>query len=183
MNKEDAKKQIAERLELASRLDDPLTGNQKAALVRSLQATVDAIEVEHKPVVLPQKVGEYVEDVKNDALGDLHMFLDIDWDIHGAAEASEYRKRERLNAALNMIDAYRYGWTPEREKRFLLPMTVASDGTVTLYAFLDIDSDWNANWTDDDKAAVYNQYTVTQACIDSAPAWVKAIKPVEVRHD
>ena len=58
MNKEEAKKQIAGRLELASRLDDPLTGNQKVALVRNLQATVDAIEVEHKPVVLPQKVGK-----------------------------------------------------------------------------------------------------------------------------
>lgn len=173
MNKEEVRGQLVKYLS-----DRNLESTDK--FTRELLAIFDQIELKHSPVVLPQKVGEYVEDVKNDALGDLHMFLDIDWDIRGATEASEYRKRERLNAALNMIDAYRYGWTPERKKQFLLPMTVASDGTVTLYAHLDIDSDWDADWACNYKDAVHNDFTVTQSDIDSAPAWVKAIKPVPV---
>jgi hypothetical protein len=87
------------------------------------------------------------------------------------------------NHQLLFAKGYLNGWTPEPEKQFVLPMTVASDGEVTLYAHIDSDGDWDADWACNYKDAVHNDFTVTQSDIDSAPAWVKAIKPMEVHND
>lgn len=195
MNKEDAKKYIAGRLELASRLDDPLTGNQKVALVRNLQAAVDAIEVEHKPVVLPQKVGEQwtklvycsYQSVENDWSG-----VNYALNYMSAIGSSSLEYHDLVHWWINtkdsytqLVDAARYGWKPKPEKHFVLPMVKAKSSN--LYAFKDRDADpdenWDVDWDTKNINSLGNYFLVTQSDIDSAPAWVKAIKPVEVRHD
>jgi hypothetical protein len=73
-----------------------------------------------------------------------------------------------------------YGWTPE--KQFVLPMEETGDDLTNLYAVKDTQGDWDVRPANDDNGAVLNHYTVGQSDIDSAPAWVKAIKPVEVEE-
>jgi hypothetical protein len=176
MNKEEAKKYIAGRLELASRLDDPLTGNQKVALVRNLLATVDAIEIEHKPEVLPQYVGEWVDRCFLSMA--LSQLLDANY-MPLAVKSWVYETRF-LNQ-LTLMRACLYGWTPE--KQFVLPMEETGDDLTNLYAVKGTQGDWDVRPANDDKGAVLNHYTVGQSDIDSAPAWVKAIKPVEAHYD
>ncbi|WP_056952281.1 hypothetical protein [Lacticaseibacillus nasuensis] len=69
----------------------------------------------------------------------------------------------------------------EKPKRFVLPMegTELPDGTVA-YAVLDQTGAWTVKGYAEEQSAITFGSTVTQANIDSAPDWVKAITPVEV---
>jgi hypothetical protein len=195
MNKEDAKKQIAERLELASKIDDPLAGGQKSAFGDNLLAIVDAIEVEHKPVFLPQKVGKQwtklvshywssqsADDIwsgTNYALGRLRALGELDRDY---GELVNWWANTK-DSYTQLVDAARYGWVSEPETLFVLPLDGTGDDLMSLYAIKDTQGDWDMRPANDDRCAVLNHYTVGQSDIDSAPAWVKAIKPVEARYD
>ncbi|MCI1985299.1 MAG: hypothetical protein LKJ69_01625 [Lactobacillus sp.] len=69
------------------------------------------------------------------------------------------------------------------EKRYVLPMEGTDDdeGEYFYYAYK-----YNGRWLVDETEAdpSYTKPTVTQAEIDAAPDWVKAITPVEVTdHD
>lgn len=87
-----------------------------------------------------------------------------------------------------LMRAYVNGWTIEKPKRYVLPMP---DGTSDeLYqgkylAILDTGGFWHGSEHRHDitKQAELEYFLVTQADIDAAPAWVKAIKPVEVTDD
>lgn len=85
-----------------------------------------------------------------------------------------------------IMEAFANGWTVEKPKRYVLPMpgtdyhNYQMHGKAQYYAVKE-----TGNWRPDGIAlstddAVKNGYTVTQSDIDAAPAWVKAIKPVEV---
>ncbi|KRO15300.1 hypothetical protein [Lacticaseibacillus saniviri] len=84
-----------------------------------------------------------------------------------------------------LMHAYVLGWEVGEPKRYVLPMegTELPDGTVA-YAVLDHTGAWTVKGYAEEQSAITFGSTVTQANIDSAPAWVKAIKPVEVaEHD
>lgn len=77
------------------------------------------------------------------------------------------------------------GYTVEKEKKYLLPM----DGTLEendgynnyqIYAYC-----YKGRWLTDECETdpAYKHFTVTQKELDTAPAWVKAITPVEVTDD
>lgn len=84
-----------------------------------------------------------------------------------------------------LINAYVNGYTVEKEKKYLLPM----DGTLEegddndnfqLYAYC-----YKGRWLVDEVETdpSYKHQTVTQKELETAPAWVKAIKPLEVDDD
>ena len=197
MNKEDAKKQIAERLELASKIDDPLAGGQKSAFGDNLLAIVDAIEVEHKPVFLPQKVGKQWTKLvshywSSQSADDIWSGVNYALNYMSAIGSSSLEYYDLVHWWINtkdsytqLVDAARYGWKPKPEKHFVLPMV--KEKSSNLYAFKDRDADpdenWDVDWDTKNINSLGNYFLVTQSDIDSAPAWVKAIKPVEVRHD
>ena len=83
-----------------------------------------------------------------------------------------------------LMRAYVNGYTVAKEKKYLLPM----DGTLEenddynnyqIYAYC-----YKGRWLTDECETdpAYKHFTVTQKELDTAPAWVKAIKPVEVIH-
>ncbi|WPP08534.1 DUF1642 domain-containing protein [Pediococcus inopinatus] len=77
--------------------------------------------------------------------------------------------------------AWIYSYEIEPEDKFILPMegTHGADST-TMYA-IKIGGYWTANkYYDDMRAALP---TVTKSQIDTAPDWVKAIKPVKVSDE
>ena len=82
-----------------------------------------------------------------------------------------------------LMRAYVNGWTVEKHKQFVLPMegTKLADGTIA-YATLD-PGVWMIKAYSEKQSAVAFHGTVTQADIDAAPDWVKAIKAVEVTDD
>lgn len=81
-----------------------------------------------------------------------------------------------------LMRAYVNGWTVEKPKRYVLPMegTKLADGTIA-YATLDHTGVWTIKGYAEKQSAVAFHDTVTQSDLDTAPAWVKAIKPVEVK--
>lgn len=84
-----------------------------------------------------------------------------------------------------LMNAYVNGYTVAKEKKYLLPM----DGTLEegddndnfqLYAYC-YKGRWLADEVETDPS--YKHQTVTQKELETAPAWVKAIKPLEVDDD
>ena len=70
------------------------------------------------------------------------------------------------------------------EKRYVLPMDGTSDGELIGYAYRTLDGFWSIDFYESNQEAADESFSVIQADIDAAPAWVKAIKPVEVTdHD
>lgn len=87
--------------------------------------------------------------------------------------------------AWDMIEAYVNGYTVAKEKKYLMPM----DGTLEendgynnyqLYAYC-----YKGRWLTDECETdpSYLHFIVTQKELETAPAWVKAINPVEVTDD
>lgn len=83
-----------------------------------------------------------------------------------------------------LMCAYVNGWNVEKLKRYVLPMegTKLADGTIA-YATLNHTGVWTIKGYSKKQSAVAFHNTITQAEIDAAPDWVKAIKPVEVTDD
>lgn len=86
---------------------------------------------------------------------------------------------------LRLMCALINGYTVAKEKKYLLPM----DGTLEenddndnfqLYAYCH-KGRWLTDECETDPS--YMHFTVTQKELETAPAWVKAIKPVEVTDD
>lgn len=88
--------------------------------------------------------------------------------------------------AERLLRAYVNGWTVEKPKRYVLPMegTVggAYDDSMICCAIMENDH-WEFAYAANPADAGDRGFTVTQADIDLAPDWVKAITPVEVTDD
>ena len=121
---------------------------------------------EPKKVVLSEKQAEIVEDA------------------HNAKRPASYIILKSNDEEL-LMNAYVNGFTVAKEKKYLLPM----DGTLEegddndnfqLYAYC-----YKGRWLVDEVETdpSYKHQTVTQKELETAPAWVKAIKPLEVDDD
>ncbi|WP_123021807.1 DUF1642 domain-containing protein [Lacticaseibacillus paracasei] len=130
---------------------------------------------EPKKVVLTKEQAEIVEGARDKTYPATYISNNSD---------SEASGEEKL-----LMNAYVNGWTVEKPKRYVLPMpgtdyhNYQMHGNAQYYAVKGTGSwrpDAIALGTDD---AVKHGYTVTQSDIDAAPAWVKAIKPLEVNDD
>lgn len=114
--------------------------------------------------------------------------------LHGDLAHCAYYYIDNLNNQHDMsiediFHALDIGWTVKQPKRYVLPM----DGTDYHSGTMHGNAQYYAvkgtgNWRPDAIAlgtddAVKHGYTVTQSDIDAAPAWVKAIKPLEVTDD
>lgn len=86
------------------------------------------------------------------------------------ANGTSYEELRLMRALVN-------GYTVAKEKRYLLPMEVF--GEHLGYAYIE-DGIWYTNTAPTQTYAVKHGYTVTKDEYDSAPNWVKALKPVEV---
>lgn len=79
-----------------------------------------------------------------------------------------------------LIEAYVNGYTVAKKKRYLLPME--GFGEHQGYSYME-DGIWYINTAPTQDYAVKHGYTVTKDEYDSAPNWVKVLKPVEVTDD
>lgn len=79
-----------------------------------------------------------------------------------------------------LMRAYVIGWTVEKSKHYVLPMD--GMGGNLGYSYIEDGVLW-INTAPTRQYAVEHGYTVTQADIDAAPDWVRALKPVEVTDD
>lgn len=79
-----------------------------------------------------------------------------------------------------LIQALANGYTVAKKKRYLLPME--GFGEHQGYSYME-DGIWYINTAPTQDYAVKHGYTVTKDEYDSAPNWVKILKPVEVTDD
>jgi hypothetical protein len=179
MSKEEAKKEF-------DRWFNPDGLPNRNLVVYEVSKLIDAIEPEHKPVELPDEVGKWIDHCKHDLIS-ISDALNHSAPVHGAfGNEMPVKVIEWLydgNHQLLFAKGYLNGWTPEPEKHFVLPMV--KEKSSNLYAFkdryADPDENWDVDWDTKNINSLGNYFLVTQSDIDSAPAWVKAIKPVEVR--
>jgi hypothetical protein len=153
--------------------DHPITPSKEQAeqVADNKDGHVVTLIEEPEKVVLTKEQAEIVEDARD-----------------GHHPASGLRFSGKDDEEL-LMRAYVNGWTVEKPKRYVLPMTGTDyhnyqmHGNAQYYA-VKRTGNWRpgaiALGTDD---AVKHGYTVTQSDIDAAPAWVKAIKPLEVNDD
>lgn len=85
------------------------------------------------------------------------------------------------------MEAYVNGYTVAKEKRYVLPIPGTDHynnlmhENIQYYAVKGSGGNWRADLIALDTGdAVKNGYTVNQSDIDTAPAWVKSITPIEV---
>ena len=121
---------------------------------------------EPKKVVLTKEQAKIVDDAHSDGMPAGYIF-------------------SKSNDEELLMNAYVNGYTVAKEKKYLLPM----DGTLEenddndnfqLYAYC-YKGRWLADEVETDPS--YQHHTVTQKELETAPAWVKAIKPLEVTDD
>lgn len=128
---------------------------------------VELIEAPAK-VVVSEEEAEMLERAKN------KLFQEAGVIYHYVKDHGGWQLGNDLGDRL--MRAYVNGWTVEKPKRFVLPM---EETKKPLYAWKK-----NGHW---DVAVFYGEYisddpiVVTQSDLDAAPAWVKAIAPVEVK--
>ena len=88
-----------------------------------------------------------------------------------------------------LMRAYVNGWTVEKPKRYVLPMPYGADDDDpddSPYAAVNREYYAGPAWYQGPCVSfkeAREHYSVTQVEIDAAPAWVKAITPVEVTDD
>jgi hypothetical protein len=153
------------RFELASR---PLTSSNDLACRAAFKyhGHVVTFIQEPKKVVLSKEQAEIVDAAHNSKRPASYIIL-------------------KSNDEELLMNAYVNGFTVAKEKKYLLPM----DGTLEenddndnfqLYAYC-YKGRWLADEVETDPS--YQHHTVTQKELETAPAWVKAIKPLEVTDD
>jgi hypothetical protein len=131
------------------------------------------------PIVVSETEAEMLKRAKSEhfwATNVIQNYIDMHMDGMSNDEKQQFEDR--------LMRAYVIGWEVEKPKRYVLPMegTELPDGTVA-YAVLDHTGAWTVKGYAEEQSAITFGSTVTQANIDSAPAWVKAITPVEVTED
>lgn len=90
-------------------------------------------------------------------------------------KADDIKHEEEL-----LMNAYVNGYTVAKKKRYLLPME--GFGEHQGYSYME-DGIWYINTAPTQDYADKHGYTVTKDEYDSAPNWVKVLKPVEVTDD
>lgn len=180
MSKEEARSVLNEFL---SRNHLELVTNVKAYVLK----IVESIEPEHKKVVLPKEVGEQWDKLVASQTTDDQGVTTTDY---GLTKLVRYnldgdRFRELVewwdhtsNSCETLINAAKYGWVPEPEKLYLLPMAGTQGAEARLYACKGLA--WIVRAATSDSKAVAMGTTVTQADLEGAPAWVQAIEKKEV---
>lgn len=126
----------------------------------------------------------------------LKLAKDRGWRVAGAIHrymSSVTRVSEPFDIGSKLEDrlmrAYVNGWTVEKPKRYVLPMPYGADDDDpddTPYAAVNREYHAGPAWYQGPCVSfkkAQEQYSVTQADIDAAPDWVKAIKPVEVQDE
>lgn len=152
--------------------DFPTTPNKKQAELAAKDhgGHVVTFVEEPKKVVLTKEQAEIVEKARVSDIPATYI----------SASTDEYNGEED-----RLMNAYVNGYTVAKEKKYLLPM----DGTLEegddndnfqLYAYC-----YKGRWLVDEVETdpSYKHQTVTQKELETAPAWVKAIKPLEVDDD
>ncbi|UWY23609.1 DUF1642 domain-containing protein [Lacticaseibacillus paracasei] len=142
---------------------------------------------EPEKVKLPKKAAEWIDSVKNGGYDITYIFTEYAMpdEVSDWLEDSDDEAEHREERGLMLINAYLYGYTVAKEKKYLMPM----DGTLEendgynnyqLYAYC-----YKGRWLTDECETdpSYLHFTVTQKELETAPAWVKAIKPLEVTDD
>ena len=155
-----------------SNVDVPVTLDKDLAteVARNSGGHVVTFAEEPKKVVLSEKQAKIVEDANKYKFPASYISMKTD----------DYDGLEEL-----LMNAYVNGYTVAKEKKYLLPM----DGTLEegddndnfqLYAYC-----YKGRWLVDEVETdpSYKHQTVTQKELETAPAWVKAIKPLEVDDD
>jgi len=127
--------------------------------------------------VIPRMWAEYIEKQRKLGVHDDELIYGADGYLAGYG-GFYYPK---------FIRAVANGYTIEPEKKYVLPMPISAqdDSELKFYARKREEADeWMQTTVQFSKQnAVSRGYAVTQAQIDAAPAWVKALKPVEVEED
>lgn len=150
---------------------------------------IDGLPAEPVKPVLPKAVADELDIAKNDLQISFDVYIGNIINRVSSAKASYHYYIFNTNSIIKLADAWRCGYTVEKPKRYVLPMpgtgcrNYQMHGNAQYYAVKRTGSwrpDAIALGTDD---AVKRGYTVTQSDIDTAPAWVKAIKPFEVTDD
>lgn len=192
MNKEEAKKQIDEVINQLEWRHGGGTDYVKNDCTTA-HAIIDKIEPDHPKVKLPREVGEELNEWmfdNKDRLDANICELIFDMMTHEPKLTNVFCfVGDSEENYFKIIDAYRYGWEADKLKRYVLPMpgtdyhNIQMHGNAQYYAIKG-----TRNWRPDAIAlgtddAVKHGYTVAQSDIDAAPAWVKAIKPLEVTED
>ncbi|MDE3316993.1 DUF1642 domain-containing protein [Lacticaseibacillus zeae] len=119
---------------------------------------------EPKKVVLTEEQAKIVENANMDKYPASYIF-----------EPARCCDDEKL-----LIQALANGYTVAKKKRYLLPME--GFGEHQGYSYME-DGIWYINTAPTQDYAVKHGYTVTKDEYDSAPNWVKILKPVEVTDD
>lgn len=146
----------------------PTTDNELDAkdVINDYGGHIVTLIEEPKKVVLTKEQAKIVDDAHSDEMP--------------ACYISSKSDDEEL-----LMNAYVNGYTVAKEKKYRLPM----DGTLEegddndnfqLYAYC-----YKGRWLVDEVETdpSYKHQTVTQKELETAPAWVKAIKPLEVDDD
>ncbi|MEN3093594.1 DUF1642 domain-containing protein [Lacticaseibacillus paracasei] len=139
-------------------------------VVRDHGGHVVTFNEEPEKVLLSKEQAKIVEDANKYKFPASYISMNTD----------DYDGLEKL-----LMNALVNGYTVKKEKKYLLPM----DGTLEenddndnfqLYAYC-----YKGRWLTDECETdpSYLHFTVTQKELETAPAWVKAINPVEVTDD
>lgn len=196
ITKEEAKKLIISAVKsdiVIKHLSGDATFIDATEALKKIFSALYQLELDHPKVKLPRDVGEELDewmfDNKDRLVGRIGELI-FDMMTHEPKLTNVFCfVGDSEENCLKVIDAYRYGWTAEKSKRYVLPMpgteyhNIQMHGNAQYYAIKG-----NGNWRPDAIAlgtddAVKHGYTVTQSEIDTAPDWVKAIKPFEVTED
>lgn len=127
-----------------------------------------------EPVEVSEEEAEMLESLKD---GDLMPIGELSYFIGHAEQLTE---KESIKREDRLMRAYVNGWTVKKPKRYVLPMAGTNDGKYKLYAHKSYDRSWNATFINDSTPITNVRYTVTDADLEDAPEWIKAIGKVEV---
>lgn len=131
------------------------------------------VELIEKPN--PEVVSKEEAKILDRAMTDSYPANYISMNAHPdpGANGTSYEELRLMRALVN-------GYTVAKEKRYLLPME--GFGEHQGYSYME-DGIWYINTAPSQDYAVKHGYTVTKDEYDSAPYWVKILKPVEVTDD
>lgn len=133
MNKEEAK--IKLRTELR---DMDVSPEQTVKMGDLIGTTIDAIESEHKPVVLPEEAGKWIDYCKHDLIS-ISDALNHNAPVHGAfGNEMPVKVIQWLydnNHQLLFAQGYLDGWLPEPEQKWFIrvPHTKLANGRSQWY--------------------------------------------------
>ncbi|MCI1894177.1 MAG: DUF1642 domain-containing protein [Lactobacillus sp.] len=172
---------VAKILREAKRYADDYISEDKLELeIKMALSAYKPAGVSEKDVV-SQEEAKMLEKAKNTTVWRPASVIDKYAYEHERQADDEVLLEDRL------MRAYVNGWTVEKPKRYVLPMPYGADDDDpdnSPYAAVNRDYHAGPAWYQGPCVSfkkAREHYSVTQADIDAAPAWVRAITPVEVK--